>query len=230
MHIALCISFSYVGVVVLLINKRETIDIGWSLLILPVLYSLCLSISSNVGIRSYSNPLIISTMWAIIILLDDNIKILRATVFLMLGISFVFKLVVIYGGVTTEQKYLIENGPFKGIHVSKRFYDTYNKDIGNITDGKIASVIREKHLTIIGGSNVLYFENDVRVADKAAYLFDIDKEKKMDSLNYYYSLHKDMKDCYVYIQKDNVLKIKPGDFLNTTLIKETNDYYLIKRN
>ena len=180
-----------------------------TIFIVSLIHAGLISISSNVGPRTFSIALI-SACAVTMIFSFEHCKKKEAIFFesVVLGIFFFFKLTFNYLG-DGDYTSMVEKGPLKGLKESPEIVEHIHKELEDIeTINRMGSL---KYAMLITNSPWEYLALEKRISTDSTYNYLWTRTEYISVQKAYEQIHNNKFPSYVYIEDDNMYEIQPMD-------------------
>ncbi len=178
-----------------------------SAMILSIADSLALFLSSNVGPRSFSGPLIIGIAFSALDLKTKE-KMEQVVYGLVIFVLVLFKAINVYGGYS-DFSVLIDDGPMAGLYDSSEIVSQYEVRLNDI------SLINEQtdfdYACLITSNTWEYLALDKRIAANSTYMYFWEEEEYTACMDDYIASHPDRYPAYVYLDNENPYAMTSSD-------------------
>ena len=164
------------------------------------LHAFLLMISSNVGPRSFTGPLILACVVTAFMVSSDSemYKMLKMGSCLLVVILLAYiKVETVYNG-SGEYDTVINQGPLKGLRDSADNYKEYNmlmEDIISINNLPLSFA------NLVTWNSWEYLACDKRIASNSTYIYFWGKDEYLKCQSEYQETHKNKYPCYVYLDE-----------------------------
>lgn len=207
----------------------------YGMMVFSMIHMFFLAISSNVGYRSFLNPLIVFVMCGILYLSTISYRNKKICIILII---FVIQLLInnlfIYGNniFSFELNTKIEKGPLKGLYDSEENVEIYNNKLEDIYD---INDLDFEYASLITYDTWMYLSLEKKWSVNSSYMNFWDKEDYFNCLEDYWDIHSDKLPTIVYLDNDRPLNIEENDRLikKMTYYKSLNEgriYIYISKN
>ncbi len=191
-YVGILVPIYILGFVLLLIEKRNSYLVfcyGVS-----TFHAFLLSISSNVGPRSFLGPLIVACMITVLLLKDykDNFSKVSIGVFVLLLLFF--KATNVYGG-SNDYSTKFTSGPLKGLYDMQESVESYNK---TLSDMNYINTLDSDYISSITYNSWTYLATEKKCGTNSTYIYFWYEDQYETAFDLYHSLHKD-KDAIIYL-------------------------------
>lgn len=164
--------------------------------ITSLLHAFLISISSNVGPRSYCSPLITANIIVVLLFKDIDCKtyIKNLNKYCLITILVYYKITNVFGG-TDEYNVKIEKGPLKGLYDRQKDIDEYYQTLDDI---EYINSLEGEYINCTTYNTWEYLASDKKCGANSTYIYFWYKDQYENAFNLYHSIHRD-KDAWIYI-------------------------------
>lgn len=164
-------------------------------------HAFLLSISSNVGPRSYLGPLITAIVITILVIQKDKQNLVwnKMTITCFTAFLLFFKLTSVYGG-SGDYSVKIESGPLKGLYDSEEIVSKYQK---NLEDIEYINTLDKDYIRCISYSTWEYLASDKKCGTNSTYIYFWYKEQYQNACDTYAKEHSDKK-AWIYLDEQSL--------------------------
>lgn len=195
-----------------------------------IFHALCVALSSNVGPRAFSSPLILSSVITILFqknFYDENrITPVKTGIIMLCALSIMtmafYKVTNVYGVDNIKsQTATVKSGPLKGLRTDSECLKNYE---AVLSDVQTINSLDGENITCITSNTWMYLATDKYYATNSSYIYFFEKEELFDCLDQYFEMHQDKLPTYVYVDDSNKLMIDGTEdwFSNMEKIDDLN--------
>ncbi|MCI5773538.1 MAG: hypothetical protein MR210_03145, partial [Erysipelotrichaceae bacterium] len=171
------------------------------IMIFACIHMVLLAISSNVGYRSFLNPMIVFAMGGILYFSSyTNNTYLKIVIFLLVGLLGINNL-YIYGNrvFSAELNTKIEAGPLKGLYDTDTNVEKYNNKLKDID---YINSLDEEYASLITYDTWMYLALDKKWSINSSYIYFWEKAEYLNCLKADWEIHDDKLPTIVYLDDD----------------------------
>lgn len=171
-------------------------------------HALLLSISSNVGPRSYLGPLIIACSITALIISQYNRNKKWENIIVLVFVAFLafYKMTSIYLG-SNEYSIKIAKGPLKGLYDSSEIVENYNKTLNDI---HYIDTLDGDYINCITFNTWEYLASNKQCGTNSTYIYFWYKDQYENAYDLYASIHQEKKP-WVYLDYQTPFDIDEKD-------------------
>ena len=168
--------------------------------ILSLIDSLAISLSSNVGPRAFSGPLITACAVTVICLWESDVTVpvKGAGVFAMLALLLWFNASFVYLG-EGDYSRRIDNGPLAGLYDSPKAVTNYSRSLDDIT--AINALTEYPYANLITANSWEYLALTKRMASNSTYAYFWEQDQYTDAMDQYRIVHPERYPAYYYLDR-----------------------------
>lgn len=209
------IPVTVIGLITFILLEKKDYQIFLCFLVIPLIYAILISLSSNVRIRAFCNPLVISSMISVIFFYQfykENFsktlfKIFCLFVITLLSYLFMFKINYVYGYIPmSDLNTLVTKGPLKGLYGEIKEIEAYNRRFEDMQ--KINSLPTDS-IMLITNETWMYLASTKKPNVNSTYLYLWQLEEYEDIMSKYLEIHSDKKNYSIYLDYSNQYKLEP---------------------
>lgn len=193
-HALALFPITLLGIVIL--YRKENSEYEKMIFTTSILHAFLISISSNVGPRSYCSPLITANVIVILSLKDIDCKtyIKNLNKYVLIGILLYYKVTNVFGG-TDEYNVKIEKGPLKGLYDRQKDIDEYYKTLNDI---EYINSLDGEYINCTTYNTWEYLASNKICATNSTYIYFWYLNQYESAFNLYHSIHPE-KAAWIYI-------------------------------
>ncbi|MBQ8067977.1 MAG: hypothetical protein IJ201_06500 [Solobacterium sp.] len=168
--------------------------------ILSLIDSLAIALSSNVGPRAFSGPLITACAITLICLWesDVNVPVKDLGIFAMLALLLWFNASFVYLG-EGDYSRRIENGPLAGLYDSAEAVTNYSRSLDDIEH--INALTEYPYANLITADSWEYLALTKRMASNSTYAYFWEQDQYTDAMDQYRIVHPERYPAYYYLDR-----------------------------
>ena len=169
--------------------------------VLSLIDSLAISLSSNVGPRAFSGPLITACAITLICLWesDVNVPVKDLGIFAMLALLLWFNASFVYLG-EGDYSRRIENGPLAGLYDSAEAVTNYSRSLDDIEH--INALTEYPYANLITADSWEYLALTKRMASNSTYAYFWEQDQYTDAMDQYRIVHPERYPAYYYLDTE----------------------------
>ncbi len=218
-YVGILVPIYIMGLVLLITEKRNsylTFCYGVS-----TFHAFLLSISSNVGPRSFLGSLIVACVITILLLKDEEKKVLPlGMTSIFIALLLFFKMTNVYGG-SNDYSVQITQGPLKGLYDTQEAVENYNQTLEDI---QYIDTLDGEYMNCISYQTWTYLASNKKCGTNSTYIYFWYKDQYENAYDTYALNHSD-KNAWIYFdEKDTPFALDENDtwMKQFTKIKELN--------
>lgn len=220
------IPYALVGFGILVLTKQANL---WKIIyVASILHALFISVSSNVGPRSFSSPLITACLVTTILLFEVDMKQTYRMTFvcIMIVILGYFKLFNHYNS-SGQFDAKASSGPCKGLLDSQEVIHDYEEVLMDI---KTMNQKEEEYVIFLSDESWPYLATNKKAGGNSTYIYFWFKDQYINCENDYHEVHPS-KETLLYLDSINPYQMTKEDpyFSNMTFIEDMRHGILFKR-
>ncbi len=161
-----------------------------------IFHAFVISISSNVGPRSYCSPLITADMIVMLLFkdIDCTTYLKNLTKYFLIAILVYYKITNVFCG-TDEYNVKIEKGPLKGLYDRQKDIDEYYQTLNDI---EYINSLEGEYINCTTYNTWEYLASNKICAANSTYIYFWYFDQYENAFDLYHSIHHD-KDAWIYI-------------------------------
>lgn len=205
-----------IGLIAFLLLEEKDYQPFICFLVIPFIYAILIALSSNVRIRAFCNPLVVSSMISLIFFYQfykessskNLFKIFCLFVITLLSYLLMFKINYVYGYIPmNEMNTLVIQGPLKGLYGEIEEVEAYNR---RFEDMQQINSLSTDSIMLITNDTWMYLASTKKPNVNTTYLNLWKLEEYEDIMGKYLKIHSDKTNFSIYLDYSNQYKLEPN--------------------